>query len=157
MTLRSPAVTVAAIAAAAALTAGCSEPDPKPEVAITVADFSLSVSPTSTEEGSVKIFLDNEGELDHGLVFVRGSKIEDLPLAPDGSVDLTKAQVADRLEPVAPGSYRIQPDLFPGPLVVLCNLVTEGPDGRPMSHFQQGMVATLDIEATSAAATTTPP
>jgi len=152
VTVRRSAV-VAASGLLGLLAAGCSEPDPKPEVAITVDEFTLEIAPAVTDEGSVKIFLDNDGELAHGLVFARASDPKELPLAPDGSVDLAKAQVADRLEPVAPGSYRIQPDLFPGPLVVFCNLVTKGPDGQPVSHFQQGMVATLVIEATSAAVT----
>jgi hypothetical protein len=147
-------VLAAAVVGAAAL--GCSEPNPKPEVAITVDEFSLTISPTSADEGSVKMFLENEGEIAHGLVFARARDVKELPLAPDGSVDLTKTQVADRLEPVAPGSYRIQPDLFPGPLVVFCNLVTKGPDGKPVSHFQAGMVATLEIEATSTAELPTP-
>ena len=155
--MRRPAVALAVAGLVASVAVGCSEPNPKPEVAITVNEFTLEIAPATTDEGSVKIFLDNEGELTHGLVFARASDPKQLPLAPDGSVDLTKAQVADRLQPVAPGSYRIQPDLFPGPLVVFCNLVTEGPDGQPVSHFEQGMVATLNVEATTAAVTSPVP
>lgn len=50
-----------------------------------------------------------------------------------------------RLKPFGPGKYRIAPEFFPGPLVVFCNLVTKGPDGQPVSHFQRGMVAQLMI------------
>lgn len=119
---------------------GCGNPNPTAEVRLRMDEFSLRIAPTASDEGTIKMFVDNVGELEHGLVFVRARSVEELPLAPDGSVDLTKVQVADQLEPVEPGKYRIAPDLFPGPLVVLCNLVTDG-----VSHFQQGMWARLGV------------
>lgn len=131
--MRRLAVVVAVLAGAAGLVA-CGNPNPTAEVRLRVDEFTLRMSPRASDEGPIKIFLDNVGELEHGLVFVRARTVEELPLAPDGSVDLAKVQVADQLKPVAPGKYRIAPDLFPGPLVVLCNLVTDG-----VSHFQRGM------------------
>lgn len=131
--------------------AGCGDPIPRAEVRIALDEYSLDLRPARSDEGTVRIFIDNDGDEEHGLIFVRASSAEELPVKPDGSVDLAKAQVADQLEPLAPGRYRIQPELFPGPLVVLCNLVTPGPDGTPVSHFARGMRAELQIRQTTSA------
>lgn len=131
--------------------AGCGDPIPHAEVRAVLDEYSLDIRPARSDEGTVRIFIDNEGEEEHGLLFVRARSAEELPVLPDGSVDLTKAQVADQLEPLAPGRYRIQPELFPGPLVVLCNLVTRAPDGSTVSHFARGMRAELEIRRTTAA------
>jgi len=127
---------------------GCADPVPHAEVKMRVDEFAIHVSPTSSDEGTVKIFVDNTGKLQHSLVFVRAKSPSELPLAADGSVDLSKVQVADQLKPFAPGKYRIAPEFFPGPIVVFCNLVTKGADGQPVSHFQRGMVAQLTIRST---------
>lgn len=142
------AALVLALPVLAGITA-CADPIPHAEITATLTDYSLRLSPPRSDEGSVKIFVDNNGKVAHGLVFVRARSRKDLPLKADGSVDLTKVQVGDQLQPVAPGRYRIAPDLFPGHLVVFCNLVTTGPDGQTVSHFQRGMVADLTIRATS--------
>ena len=138
----------------ALLPAACADPVPHAEVSVRLAEYSLHLSPGRSDEGAVRLFVDNTGRLKHSLVFVRAERREDLPLKADGSVDLAKAQVADQLQPVSPGHYRIAPDLFPGRLIVFCNLVTKGPDGQPLSHFQRGMWAPLEIRPTSSAATT---
>jgi hypothetical protein len=139
MRMRRLAVVVAALAAGAGLV-GCGNPNPTAEVRLRMDEFSLRMSPGASDEGLIKIFVDNVGELEHGLVFVRAKTVDELPLAPDGSVDLAKVQVADQLKPIEPGKYRIAPDLFPGPLVVLCNLVTDG-----VSHFQRGMATRFQV------------
>lgn len=138
----------------ALLPAACADPVPHAEVTVRLTEFSLNLSPARSNEGAVRLFVDNTGRLKHSLVFVRAERREDLPLKPDGSVDLAKAQVADQLQPVAPGHYRIAPDLFPGRLIVFCNLVTIGPDGQPISHFQRGMWAPLEIRRSSSSAST---
>ena len=140
---------MAALGLVVSLTAvGCADPVPHAEVKLRVNEFSIHLAPGAANEGTVKMFVDNVGRLDNNLVFVRARHASDLPLAPDGSVDLSKVQVADQLKPFGPGKYRIAPEFFPGPLIVFCNLVTKGPDGRPISHFQKGMVAQLTIRAT---------
>ena len=143
------AVIGAAVLAAVLL--GCGDPIPRSEVRVTLDEYSLSLRPGRSDEGTVRIFIDNLGQEEHELVFVRARSVDELPLKPDGSVDLSKAQIADQLKPLAPGKYRIQPELFPGPLVVFCNLVTPGPDGKPVSHFAEGMHAELDIRQTTSA------
>jgi len=131
---------VLVVAVFATVVVGCGNPNPTAEIRLRLDEFSLRLSPQASDEGMIKIFVDNVGELEHGLVFVRAKSVDELPVLPDGSVDLAKVQVADQLKPVGPGKYRIAPDLFPGPLVVLCNLVTDG-----ISHFQRGMSAQLDV------------
>lgn len=131
---------VLVVAVFATVVVGCGNPNPTAEIRLRLDEFSLRLSPQASDEGMIKIFVDNVGELEHGLVFVRAKSVDELPVLPDGSVDLAKVQVADQLKPVRPGKYRIAPDLFPGPLVVLCNLVTDG-----ISHFQRGMSAQLDV------------
>ena len=123
----------------------CADPVPHAEVKLRVDEFSLHLAPRASGKGTVKIFVDNVGKLEHSLVFVRAKSASELPLAADGSVDLNKVQVADQLKPFGPGKYRIAPEFFPGPLVVFCNLVTKGPDGQAVSHFQKGMVTALTI------------
>lgn len=129
---------------------GCADPNPKAELRLGVDEFELRLTPQPAiqDEGQVKFFVDNVGELEHNLVFARAKTPSELPVAPDGSVDLNKAQIADQLEPFGPGKFRIAPEFFPGPLVIFCNLVTKGADGQPISHFQQGMSATLMIRDT---------
>ena len=130
-------------------TSGCADPVPHAELKMRVKEFSISITqPAVTDQGTVNLFVDNTGKLEHTLVFVRAKSPSELPLAPDGSVDLSKVQVADQLKPFGPGKFRIAPEFFPGPLVVFCNLVTKGPDGSPVSHFQRGMVAKLTIRPT---------
>jgi hypothetical protein len=130
------------------MAAACADPVPHAEVKMRVDEFAIHLTPESSNEGTVKLFVDNTGKLEHSLVFVRAKSPSELPLAGDGSVDLSKVQVADQLKPFAPGKYRIAPEFFPGPLVVFCNLVTKGADGQPVSHFQEGMVAQLTIRDT---------
>jgi hypothetical protein len=127
----------------------CADPVPHAEMKLRVDEFAIDLAPGSSDEGTVKMFVDNVGKLEHTLVFVRAKTVSELPLAADGSVDLSKVQVADQLKnPFGPGKYRIAPEFFPGPIVVFCNLVTKGADGQPVSHFQKGMVAQLTIRDT---------
>ena len=133
---------VAAVAAVALLPA-CTEGGPKMEVQVTLDEFSISLTPDAEDEGTVRFFIDNAGEKDHTVYFARGSDPSKLPRAADGSVDLSKLLVSDRLDAIGPGRYRIQPDLLPGPLVVFCNLVTDG-----VSHFAEGMYATFEVKRT---------
>jgi hypothetical protein len=137
--------------------AACTDTATTPEVSIELKEFSISVDPKSEDEGGVRIFVDNEGTLEHSLVFAQASDPADLPLTLEGSVDLSRALISDRLEAVGPGRYRIKPSLLPGPLIVFCNLVTAGPDGQTVSHFQRGMRAKLAINRTTSATTAPPP
>jgi hypothetical protein len=130
------------------MAAACADPVPHAEVRMRVGEFAIHLAPTSSNEGTVKVFVDNTGKLEHSLVFVRAKNPSELPLNADGSVDLSKVQVADQLKPFGPGKYRIAPEFFAGPLVVFCNLVTKGADGQPVSHYKQGMVAQLTIRGT---------
>jgi hypothetical protein len=133
------------VVAAVAGTASCTRGGVSPEVTLTMTEFELAVDPDEAASGRVRFFVDNEGTEEHGLVFTYAADAADLPLAPDGSVDLSGVNVVDQLEPVAPGRFRIEPLLRPGTMVVFCNLVTEGPDGQPVSHFQQGMWVSLTV------------
>ena len=144
--MRRAAVLIALVLCWAAT--GCADPVPHAEVRMRVDEFAIHLSPAASNEGTVKIFVDNTGKLEHSLVFVRAKSPSELPLAADGSVDLSKLQVADQLKKFGAGKYRIAPEFFPGPLVVFCNLVTKGADGQPVSHFQKGMVAQLTIRST---------
>lgn len=121
----------------------CTKGGPTMEVQVTLDEYSISLSPNAEDEGTVRFFIDNVGEQEHTLYFARGSDPSALPLAADGSVDLSKLLVSDRLEAIEPGRYRIQPDLLPGPLVLFCNLVTDG-----VSHFAEGMYTTFEVKRT---------
>jgi hypothetical protein len=132
------------------MSTACADPNPHAEMRLRVDEFSIRIRPQPAveDEGQLKLFIDNAGELEHSLVFARAKTPADLPLTPDGSVDLGKVQIADQLKPFGPGRFRIGPEFFPGPLVVFCSLVTKGPDGQPISHFKRGMVTTLMIRDT---------
>ena len=137
-----------------ALVLSCTHGGTKAEVAVRLDEFSMTVRPAREDEGAVRIFVDNLGKLEHEILFARANDPSQLPVKPDGSVDVGRLQLADRLEPLQPGHYRINPNLFPGPLVLFCNLVTRDSAGRPVSHFQRGMRAKLDVKATTSATTT---
>ena len=131
------------LATAVPLLPACTKGGPKMEVRATLDEYSIELSRRAEDEGTVRIFIDNVGEKEHTLLFARVRSPEDLPRAQDGSVDVGRILLADRLEAIGPGPYRIQPDLKPGPLVIFCNLVTDG-----VSHFAEGMVATFDVRRT---------
>ena len=147
----------AAVAVAvAALAVGCTRGGASPEVSIRMTTERLSVQPTSAEAGRVRIFIDNETDEEHDLVFAYARTIEELPRAADGTVKLEGVNLADQLDPVGPGRYKIEPLLRAGQLVVFCNLVSEGPDGAPSSHLERGMWAPLRIVG-GEVTTTAPP
>ena len=52
----------AAVAVAAGLLGGCASDNTKPEVQVTMREFSLKVSPAIEDEGAVRIFIDNRGD-----------------------------------------------------------------------------------------------
>ena len=123
----------------------CTSGEKHGEVVLTMDEYEMTVEPTTAEAGRVTIFVDNDGTEEHTVLFAFAARAEELPTAPDGSVDTSALNVIDELEPVGPGRFRIEPLLRAGTLVLFCDLVTEGADGQPVSHFQQGMWTVLEI------------
>jgi hypothetical protein len=132
----------------------CGDGRVRPEIALAFDEYHLVAEPRTSVEGAVRMFLDNNGAAEHELVIARADNPGLLPRAADGSVDLTKANIVDRLDKVGPGRYRISPDLLPGTMVLFCNLVAPGADGVAVSHFDRGMAATINITRDQRSATT---
>jgi hypothetical protein len=53
-------------------------------------------------------------------------------------------RIAGKLDAVAPGSTAtLELDLSPGKFVLLCNIVERVPGGPVVSHYENGMYASL--------------
>lgn len=134
-----------AVALFAVAAASCAEPNA--DLVVRMTEFSLKVTPSTARDGNVIVDIDNGGKLGHELVIARGDDPSKLALTPEGTVDLTKVVVADRVKEFAPGRFRIiSPDVRPGDYILFCPRV--GADGQPVSHFQQGMRTVFTVRAT---------
>lgn len=129
--------------AAAVLLGGCGGRDV--DVSIRLREFRIDVDPPSTKADTMSMDIDNTGRQLHELVVVRADGgLASLPVHPDGSLDVGRATVIDRVPAIAGGvRYRATvPVIPPGEFYIVCVVV---PDGEP-SHFERGMHARVRIE-----------
>lgn len=150
-------VTIAALVSMG-LSACSSSSDGLPSAStVTVSEWIVQPKPAEVKNGQVKITADNVGSEDHELLVFRGSKA-DLPLKPNGSVDEDAAEenVVGEISDIAAGSTKSKTfDLeLVGEYTIFCNIeheavtgMDDGSDTDYVSHYKNGMVASLTVSA----------
>jgi hypothetical protein len=120
------------------------------ETEVKLTDYAMSVDPGSVEAGDVKFTVVNDGEVTHEFVVVRADAASSLPTKNDDSVDEDKIAASDQqgeIEDIAAGETKSATmSLDAGSYVLFCNVV-EGTGPNAISHFAEGMTATLDVAA----------
>ncbi|MFZ0015223.1 MAG: hypothetical protein WAL25_14040 [Acidimicrobiia bacterium] len=117
--------------------------------AIDVSLFEWEVdAPSSASAGEVTFNATNDGGEAHELVIVKGVAPEDLPVDEDGRViedDLPDGSFVGEIEEFDAGlTESASFDLEEGTYTLFCNIIEED-DGEVESHFQNGMVTTLEV------------
>ncbi|MEX1207309.1 MAG: hypothetical protein WEE36_01695 [Acidimicrobiia bacterium] len=117
-----------ALAITTMILAGCGS-TPVDSAVIVLDEYSIELSAPVIQTGPVVLAVENAGEFSHTLVVTRA----------DGS-----AVVAT--ETIAPGSAVELPlDLEPGGYQVSCRIVVQLPDGTIVDHYEQGMLASMEV------------
>jgi len=117
-------------------------------LAVTLAEWSVS-APDSASGGSVLVTAENAGLEVHELVIVRADSVDGWEQDGDGKV--LEDQFADgdfigEIEEFNGGTTESGTfELDAGTYVLFCNIVEEEPDGSVESHFNEGMVTTIEI------------
>ena len=149
MTKSVVAVAIAALAMGTGL-AACSDDD-GPDVTAKMTEFTVTPDPDRVGAGSITIKADNVGGETHELVLVKADSASDLPTDKDGAVDeeafaSAGVEAMGEVEDVEKGTSKdLTADLDAGNYVVFCNIV-EDEDGEIVSHYAEGMVASLTVE-----------
>ena len=156
---KTPTVAVAG-AIVVSLAAGCGDDDGGEatggeEVNVVLSEWVVRPEPDSVDSGEITLLADNQGGEPHELVVVEADSVDELPLADDGSFDedaFGEENVLGEVEDVGSGDTEaLTLDLEPGSYVVMCNIVEEPGEmemepGTSLSHFDNGMHATLTVE-----------
>jgi hypothetical protein len=134
---------------AMALTASCASGMGKPHVTATVDDTSLKLAPASAGEGKVKFDIDNTATSNRMLLILRSKDVSQVPVTPDGMIDMSKASIADTVLEFGPGRFRTQtPNLVGGSYVVVTTTPgPAGPDGKLRYPFSPSQAATLSVRS----------
>lgn len=118
------------------------------EVAVALDEWSVESSPAGAPAGTVTFQVRNAGEEPHELVVVRGVAPEALRVVA-GKVDeeaLPNGAFIGEVEAFPAGETCSGTfDLPAGSYTLFCNIVEEH-DGKPESHFQEGMVTTFEVD-----------
>jgi uncharacterized cupredoxin-like copper-binding protein len=138
---------MALVLTTALLVAACGGDDGPTNVDVSLAEWSVTPSTETTTEGAIRFTLLNTGTAPHQFVVVKSDlPPEQLPVA-DGKVVESQVNIVDKVEAFAPASSQtLTLDLTPGKYLLICNLTERPPGGRPISHYQEGMVAFFLVE-----------
>ena len=131
----------------ALLVAACGGGGKATDVSVTLKEWSIAASPEEVTEGKVKFKVTNDGTVPHEFVVVKS----DLPPAglpvQNGKVVEDQVNIVDEIEPFAAKTTEsIELDLSPGKYLLICNITEQPPGQRPVSHYQNGMVAFFQVE-----------
>jgi uncharacterized cupredoxin-like copper-binding protein len=136
-------VPVLAAAAATLLVTGCGG-DSHPEVDVSLAEWSIAVSPVNVKAGRAMLSAVNNGSRSHELVVLRSDLSPDLLPVQDGRVVLEQLNVTAKSDPFAAREkLEVSLDFSPGKHLLICSLTETPPGGLFLSHYQEGMAASL--------------
>lgn len=117
------------------------------EVDVTLDEWSVAASPASVPAGKVTFDVRNDGEEPHELVVVRAASPGELKVV-EGKVDeeaLPAGAFVGEVEAFLAGeSCEGTFELGAGSYLLFCNIVEEH-DGKPESHFEEGMVTAFEV------------
>jgi uncharacterized cupredoxin-like copper-binding protein len=135
------------LAAVVAVIAGCGGSGE--DVDVSLFEWGVDPEPTSVSAGDVTFNVTNEGGESHEMVIIKDVAPDDLPLDEDGAViedDLPEGSFIGEIEELEPGSTESGTfTLEEGTYTILCNITEEEDDGEIESHFQEGMVTTIEV------------
>lgn len=137
----------AALIASFAFIACSDEEGEDTTVDVTLNEFSIEVSPSTSPRGNVTFDLENEGDVEHEFRVLRTDFAPDeLPTRDDGTVDTGAAGVSQvGVREAFEGSSSGVWNLSPGAYVLICNLESEV-DGERVAHYSEGMYAAFNVE-----------
>lgn len=125
--------------------------EPKPagatQVNVTLKEWAIEVEPAQVKAGPVYFLVTNRGpDYPHELVLIRSDEDpEQLPVV-EGRVPEDQVDMVGEVEAFAAGTQASGVfNLEPGRYILICNIVEGGAGGQPISHFEEGMVATLTV------------
>jgi plastocyanin len=117
-------------------------------VDVSLFEWGVDPSPTSVTAGQVTFTANNEGGEAHELVIVKDVAPADLPVDEDGRVvedQLPAGAFIGEIEEFAAGGTETATfDLTAGTYTIFCNILEEE-GGQTESHFQNGMVNTIEV------------
>jgi hypothetical protein len=124
------------LGALTALVSACSV-SPGDKVAVTMKDFSVSVSPANARAGRIRFEIDSIGKETHSFALMLAKDPAALVRTPDGKLDLEGAnRPIDEIEPFEPGHYiATTPNLLEGDYLLICTL-----------HIDQGMATKFHVD-----------
>jgi len=123
-------------------------PDGATEVAVTLAEWSVTPQVTTAAGPLIYFLAENVGPADpHELVIVRSdAPVEELPTDERGFVPEDEVDFIGEVEAFAPGTSASGTfELEPGRYILFCNIV-EFEDGEWESHYLEGMRVAFTVE-----------
>jgi hypothetical protein len=140
------AAPVLAAAAATLLFTGCGG-DSDPDVEVSLTEWSIGVSPEVVRAGRVRLNAVNEGSRPHELVVLKSDLSPDLLPIQDDRVILEQLNVIAKSDPfAAKEKLEVSLDISPGKYLLICSMRETPAGGLLLSHYQEGMAASLLIE-----------
>jgi plastocyanin len=117
------------------------------ELEVTLGEWVVEPAHQTVEAGVVEIVAVNKGAESHELVIVRAA--QDELVVEDGEVQedaLPDGAFVGEIEPFDSGATcEAHFELPAGTYTFFCNIVEEEPDGTRESHFEEGMVTTVEV------------
>jgi uncharacterized cupredoxin-like copper-binding protein len=140
------AAPVLAAATVTLLFTGC-RGDSHPDVEVSLAEWSIGVSPEVVKAGRVRFTASNLGSRPHEFVLLKSDLSPDLLPMQHGRVALEQMNVAAKSDPfAAKEKLEVSLDISPGKYLLICAMRETPPGGLLLSHYQEGMVGSLLIE-----------
>ena len=123
--------------------------DSTTRIDVVLDDWVVDLSQPDAPAGLIGFALDDQSEMPHEFVVVKGVTPTELPLADDGSLDedaLPEGALIGEVEPF-PGGETCEGtfELTAGEYTLLCNIVEENDDGTIDVHLKEGMVTTFTV------------
>jgi hypothetical protein len=116
----------------------------KREIDVALAEWSVEPGVEELKAGTITFTATNSGTRPHELVIVKTDLPPTMLLLVDSKVDETKVNIAGKIDPFAPSTTAsVELDLTPGKFVLLCNIVEAVPGAPAVSHYENGMYASL--------------
>lgn len=119
------------------------------EIEVSLYEWAVEPAPTSVATGEVNFVASNDGGEVHELVIVKDMAPADLPKDETGKVledELPEGAFIGEIEEFEAGTTESATfDLPAGTYTLFCNIVEQEADGSYESHFEEGMVATIEV------------
>jgi uncharacterized cupredoxin-like copper-binding protein len=115
---------------------------------VTLKEWSVETSKQQVKPGPVTFQVSNQGTMQHDFVVIKSDLPPDgLPVNDTGLVSESQVNTVSHMVPFAAGSTQsLTLDLTPGKYLLICNIVEMPQGGKPVSHYRNGMVASLLVE-----------